>query len=85
MFFLLHILIYRINYPSTNKTAAEVILIGNSPFGIAVDSIHDHIYWSSYGTQSIYRSFIDGSNTTTTVFGTGNPTDLHLDMINGYS
>lgn len=77
------VFIYRINYPSIDKTPAEDIILGKNPIGIAVDSIHDHLYWADNGLQGIFRSNIDGSNTTIILNNTGSLADIELDIING--
>lgn len=77
------ILIYRINYPSIDKTPAEVIIIGSYPSGIAVDSINDHLYWTDIGRGSIFRSNIDGLNTIT-ILNNIYSLVIELDIRNGY-
>ncbi|CAC5402534.1 LRP5_6 [Mytilus coruscus] len=76
--------ISRINYPSSGKTSAEVIIRGSSPLGIAVDQIHDHLYWADTGLKSIFRSNINGSNTITILDNMNHPVDIELDMMNGW-
>lgn len=52
---------FRINYPPKTEIPAENILNNGNYFGLAVDSIHDHLYWTN---QGIFRSNLDGSNAT---------------------
>ncbi|VDI38277.1 Hypothetical predicted protein [Mytilus galloprovincialis] len=76
----------KVRYPPTsNETTLEDIVLDNinTPIGIAVDSVNDHIYWTDTGLQRIMRSNLDGSNTTL-ILGTGleNPRAIELDTAN---
>lgn len=80
--------IFRICYPcQTNEREAEVIIPEVSdyhPYSIAIDSDHDHIYWSDHNLKVLIRSELDGSNKTIildseNVFGIGH---IALDVNN---
>lgn len=54
------------------------------PYSIAIDSDHDHIYWSDHHYKALIRSELDGSNKTiildnANVVGIGH---IALDVIN---
>ncbi|CAC5416230.1 unnamed protein product [Mytilus coruscus] len=59
---------HRICYPChTNERETEVIIPEVSdyhPYSIAIDSDHDHIYWSDHNFNAVIRSELDGSNKT---------------------
>lgn len=72
---------FRITYPSRTETSAKDIIRGiSSALGIAVDSLHDHLYWISDG---IYRSNLNGSEITL-IRKHNWLRDLDLDIANGY-
>lgn len=75
--------LFRITYPSRTETSAKDIIRGISgPLGIAVDSLHDHLYWTS--RDVIYRSNLNGSEITLIMKYNNWLRDLDLDIANGY-
>lgn len=60
------------------------------PFGVAVDTLNQVIYWTDNGAELVYRIMragLDGASVSTVVettqCGIGGWTDIELDMING--
>ena len=53
-------------------------------YGIAVDSVNGHLYWSSFPGELIRRGSLDGTNAQLFVSDVGHPPDLAVDPVGGY-
>lgn len=52
------------------------------PYGIAIDAQDDRLYYGDYGTNTIKRTNIDGTNETTIASGLGDPRGIAVDTDN---
>lgn len=67
-------------------TTIEIVMAsGPDPDRIAIDAVGRMIYWSSRGTREIRRAMLDGTGVQVVVpaFGSGTPSGLAIDRING--
>ena len=54
-----------------------------APLGIAVDSLNGKIYWTDYGTHTVQRAELDGSNIEILVENLPMPRHIAIDSLNG--
>ena len=55
---------------------------GSYPGGIAIDVESDHLYWADSMIGILYRSDLDGSNSTEILTGVRYPHAIALDTVN---
>lgn len=36
--------------------------VADTPFGMVIDPLHSHVYWTEFSTSRLYRCNLDGSN-----------------------
>lgn len=71
-----------------NTTTIVTVIISEdiqNPEGIAVDPLHDHVYWTDSGTDEIVRANLDGTNRATIINSDlDKPRAIELDPSNEY-
>lgn len=72
---------HRFPYPTDDRPTPEVIINVNNPTGVAIDPIDDHLYWA-VKSNKIYRSNLDGTDSTIIVNDVYFPLDIDLDISN---
>ncbi len=70
---------------SAKLTTEDISIAGlDSAYAVALDARHGHLYWSDYGTRSIHRANLDGSNPRVVVRNLGAPRGIDLDTAGGW-
>ncbi|XP_076088988.1 low-density lipoprotein receptor-like [Mytilus galloprovincialis] len=54
--------ILRFRYPSEQDYNYETVILTPDPISVAVDSVHNHVYWTEIYAGKLYRCNVDGSN-----------------------
>lgn len=77
---------FRFGYPTGCIVVQKVVTTGNRPTGLALDSIHNHIYWTenTANVGRIVRCDLDGSNVTVISQSLSYPFVIRLDVKNRY-
>ena len=75
-------LVFRTKYPSDDYVAEVIVANVSDPVGIAIDIESDHLYWLDSNMGILFRSDLDGSNTTEILTDLNYPHAIALDTAN---
>ncbi|XP_056585509.1 low-density lipoprotein receptor-related protein 8-like [Triplophysa dalaica] len=76
--------IYRISVDSSDHTHSELIKASTGILGLAVDELHEHLYWVSTSTHGLHVVSFNGSDQKQIISGLSRPTAVAVQPLKGH-